>query len=545
LAVTARVAGSLNSWQLNRYREILGVLVRFGLSDFLENIGRGQVGLPRVSPGALRGALVELGPAFIKLGQILSTREELLPPAFREELARLQDQVPPFSLEVAAGVIEAELGLTLAKAFRRFDADPIAAGSIGQVHHACLHDGTEVAVKVQRPGIEEILARDAVIIRHLGEALGGQPKVGDCAAQLVSDFIAATESELDYGREADQLERFAWQFEHEPGVRIPRLIREYSSRRVLTMTYVPGAKLSQSEHLTGDRAAIARRLGSNVLKQVFAFGYFHGDPHPANVFVQSGDIIGFYDLGLIGELSRTERESLSGLLLGLLEQDTDAALAALMSLHSSKIDDLTALRADVTRLMTTYFRRDSPVIDVRSLLGQILRITARHGLTLPSGFYLAFKVLATVDTVGRRLDSQFDLPSLALPILRRAKPSRPSAQVDASEALDIGLEALGQLRGLPAALKSTFDQLHRGELRIQFEHSGSEAAVARQAANRISAALVASATILGSMGLVGFALSKGILNLRQAALAGAVIVVLCVALLLLFVRLDRRARERS
>jgi ubiquinone biosynthesis protein len=537
LAVTDRAAGSLNAWHLNRYREILGVLMRFGLSDFVENLGRGRITQPRISPAALRGALIELGPAFIKLGQILSTRDEILPAAFRDELATLHDQVPAFPAEVAAELIQGELGLY---PFLHFDPLPLAVGSIGQVHHARLADGTEVAVKVQRPGVEEVLARDSAIIRHLSDALGGQPRVGDHAARLVTEFIAATESELDYRREADQLERFAWQFEHEPAVQVPRLIREYCSRRVLTMTYVPGTKLSQCEALAPefDRAATARRLGSNVLKQVFAFGYFHGDPHPANVFVRPDHSIGFYDLGLVGELSRSDRECLGGLLLGLVEQDADAAMDSLLVLsRGSRVADPEALRSDVTRLMTTYFRRLSPSTDVQLLLSEILAITTRHGLTLPPGFYLAFKVLATLDTVGRRLDPSFDLPSLALPFLRRAKPSQP-AQLDAAEALDFGLEALAQLRGLPAALKSTFDQLHRGQLRIQFEHRGPEL---RQEflINRLSAALLSSAALLGSLVLVGFALSARMISLAEAGVVAAAIVTCCVAVVLVFARFAR------
>ena len=526
------------------------MLIRFGLADFVENLGRGRVTIPRISPAALRGALLELGPAFVKLGQILSTREEFLPPAFREELAKLQDQLPPFPPGVVAGIIRSELGDTLDNIFPRFEPVPLAAGSIGQVHHAWLADGTEVAVKVQRPGIDQVLARDSAIIRHLTDALGGQPKAGDRAARLVVDFLAATESELDYTREADQLERFAWQFEHEPGVRIPRLIRPYSSRRVLTMTYVPGTKLSQAGHLDPDfdRASAARRLGTNVLKQVFAFGYFHADPHPANVFLQPDQSIGFYDLGLIGELSRAERESLASLVLALIERDPAAAIDALTRLAgTSRPPDRHELRHDISRLMSAHFSRLAGGAQVHRLLDEILQITSRHGLTLPHSFYLAFKVFAMLDTTGRRLDPEFDLASLALPVLRRAKPSRPAAPINASEALDFGLDALTQLRGLLGTLRSTFAQLNGGQLRIQFEHRGLEEALARyeQTGNRLAASLLASATVLGGLGITGFAISAHLVNLRQAGLAAALIVGFSIAMLALLMRLGRRGPARK
>ena len=538
--------GALNSWNLERYREILGVLIRYGLSDFVENLGRGRVTLPRISPAALRGALLELGPAFVKLGQILSTREELLPPAFREELAKLQDQVPHFPLDVASELVESELGARLEEIYPRFDEVPIAGGSIGQVHRASLADGTEVVVKVRRPGIEAILARDAAIIRHLSDALGGQPQVGDRAARLVNDFIAATESELDYAREADQLERFAWQFEHEPGVRIPRVVREFSSQRILTMTYVPGIKLSQAEGLGADfdRPAAARQLGSNVLKQVFAFGYFHADPHPANVFVQPDQSIGFYDLGLIGELSRSERECLASLLLALIEQDADAAIDALLELAgAAHVEDLPELHSDIAQLMANHFRRLTARAQVHRMLGEILRITSRHRLTLPQSFYLAFKALALLDTAGRRLDPNFDLAGLALPVLRRARPSRPVTRPHASEAVDIGLEALAQLRGLPAAVMSSFSQLNRGQVRIQFEHRGLEGPLERyeQAGNRLSASLFASATALGCLGITGLAVAAHLVGLWQASIAAAGIVAVSMTALLLLMRLGRRS----
>lgn len=548
LAVTKGVASALSSGHLSRYREILSILMRFGLSDFVENLGRGRITAPRISPAAARTALASLGPAFIKLGQILSTREELLPQQFRDELAKLQDQVPPFPVAFVNDLIVSELGAGIETVFARFEPEPLASGSIGQVHRAALPDGTEVVVKVQRPGIDEALARDSAIIRHLSDALSGQPKIGDRAARLVSEFLEATESELDYAREADQLERFAWQFEHEPGVRVPRPVREFCTRRVLTMTYVEGTKLSRAADLPSglDRAGTARRLCRNVLKQVFAFGYFHGDPHPSNVFVQPCGSIGFYDLGLIGELSRAERESLAALLLGLLEQDADAALEALTSLtRVQPPSDLHELRDDISRLMVKYFQRASTARPVHRLLAEILDITSRHGLVLPNGFYLAFKVLATIDTLARGLDPEFDLAELALPALRRAKPSRSLAQIEPADALDLSLDALAQLRGLPAALRTTFGQLNQGQLRIQFEHRGLDEALTRyeDAGSRLSAGMLASSIALGCLGIVGLAVSSRLLDLRQAAWAAAAIVLISTSLLLLLVKFGRRVRK--
>lgn len=546
----AHLANPVNSWHLGRYREILKVAVRFGLSDFVENLGRGRLSAPRITPESLRAALTELGPAFIKLGQMLADREELLAQPFRRELALLRDQVPAFAADAAVGVIESEFGAPITTIFARFEPVPLAAGSIGQVHRARLLNGADVAVKVQRPDIVETLARDSDIIRHLSEAISGQPGPCDRAAALISDFLSAIQLELDYIREADQLERFAWQCEHEADVRVPRPIREACGPRVLTMTWVEGTKVCEAAALAGvDRKAAARRFGRCILRQVFAFGYFHGDPHPANLFIQSNHHIGFYDLGLTGEFTRPERESFAAFVLGLLEQDAAAATAAVCEFAASA-DPATVyeLRNAVSDLMARYFRPPFSGTQVHRLLGDILKITARHELRLPVSFYLALKALVAVDSAGRKLDPDFDLAPLALPILRRARP-RASLPLDSAEAFDIGLDALDHLRKLPAALASSIRQLNEGQLRIQFEHRGLDEVCARyeSAANRIGASLFAGAVALGGLLIAGLAMAARVVSPAQAAIAGSATVIAALFLLWLLTRImaiRRRARSR-
>ncbi|HEX4136317.1 MAG TPA: AarF/UbiB family protein [Bryobacteraceae bacterium] len=534
----AQSANTLNSHHLSRYREILGVAVRFGLSDFVENLGRGRLFLPRITPRSLRAALTELGPAFIKLGQMLSDREELLTEPFRRELALLRDQVSPFAADLAIREIEAEFGAPVAAIFVEFDPSPLAAGSIGQVHRARLRDGTDVAVKVQRPGIADALARDSDIIRHLSATLPGQFDLGDRATALIAEFLEVIRLELDYTREADQLERFAWQCEHEDGVRVPRPIRDASGQRILTMTWVAGTKVCEAGALPAgvDRKEAARRLGKCVLRQIFAFGYFHGDPHAANLFLTDDHNIGFYDLGLVGELSREERESLTAFVLGLLEQDAVAATFAVEAFASPGPNQ--DLRKSVSELMEKYFRQPSAGTPVHRLLGDILRITARHEVRLPGGFYLALKALATLDSTVRKLDPEFDLASLALPVLRRAMP-KPPLRLDSADAFDIGLDALEQLRKLPAALAVLIRQLTDGGFRVRLEQRELDNAVARceSAANRISASLFAGAIALGGLLIAGLAAAARVVSLPQAVAGGIVIIIGSMLVLWLLTRI--------
>jgi ubiquinone biosynthesis protein len=545
LAVAERKPGILHSRNLGRYREVLGVLMRYGLTEVVENLAHGRLASPRISPGAIRDALCELGPAFIKLGQLLSSRNELLSEPFREELAKLQDQVTPFSFEIAREVIESELGAPVGELFERIDSVPIASGSIGQVHRARLPDGTEVVIKVQRPGLEDLLATDSAIIRQLFGRFGSNPEMGDSASRLISDFLDCIQTELDYAREAAHLDRFAWQFEHDAKIRVPRLIGSHSTHRVLTMTYVQGLKLAEIAGVTTAGKNAVRVLASTILKQIFAYGFFHGDPHAANVVVAQDESIGFYDFGLVGELSIGERECAANLLLALLEQQPEAATDALIQLaEPSGHADLHALRSDMTAFTAKYFRQSAADVPVHRLLDDILQMTARHHLILPSGFYLVFKVLATLESVGRKLDPAFDLAVLSLPILRRSRSSAPLEQVDAAKFFEVGVETLKQLHGLPLALRNTFHQLSQGQLRIQFEHRGLEDAAFcyDRAGMRLGSVLFVSLLTLGGYGVICCLILARMIVWREAMIAAVVLA--CASALLVFV-LNRTIGHRA
>jgi ubiquinone biosynthesis protein len=545
VAVAEQKPGIFDARNLERYREVLGVLMRYGMTEIAENLVHGRIVSPRISPVAVRQALCELGPAFVKLGQLLSSRNEFLSPPFREELSKLQDNVTPFSFDIVQTVIESELGAPIGQLFLRIDSVSIASGSIGQVHRAWLPDGKDVVVKVQRPGLDETLTTDSSIIGQWIQRFDSNPEMGDRASRLVSDFLACIQAELDYTLEGANLDRFSWQFEHDPRIRVPRLIRSHSTRRVLTMTYVDGLKLSEIKGITPAGQTAARLVANSILKQIFAYGFFHGDPHAANIVVTRDDSIGFYDFGLVGELSISERECAANLLLALLEQQPDAATDALIRLaEPAGHAELHSLRHDMSAFTAKYFRLPASEVPVRRLLDDILQITAKHHLILPRGFYLVFKVLATVESVGRQLSPDFDLAALSLPVLRRSKPAPQLEPLDAARFLEVGTETLRQLHGLPQALRNSFRQLSEGQLRIQFEHRGLEEVTLcyDRAGLRLGSVLFVSIATLGGFGVICCLILARLIAWRPAAIAA--IALACASGLLVFV-LNRTMRSKA
>jgi ubiquinone biosynthesis protein len=340
---------------LNRYRQILAVLFKYGFGDLVDVLKIEQyleIGLQMISrkrreqverltrSERLRMALEELGPTFIKLGQMLSTRPDLVAVEFIEELSKLQDRVPPFSYTEVAQIIESELGGPPKDMFEHFEESPLAAASIGQVHRARLKDREEVVVKVQRPSIHKIIEVDLEIMlhlaslmeRHLEEFQVNRP------ARIVEEFARTLEKEIDYTIEASHIERFSRQFIDDATVYVPKVFRETTTERVLTMEYVEGVKASEIERIEKeglDRKVITARGADLMLKQVFDHGFFHADPHPGNIFVLPGNVICYLDFGMMGSIDRQTREDFADLVHSVVRRDESGAMKALLMLTQS------------------------------------------------------------------------------------------------------------------------------------------------------------------------------------------------------------------
>lgn len=542
---------------LGRYRQIASVLASQGFGLLVEQLGMAPLlSLPRrilrrASPSAtltvgqrLRMALIELGPTAVKLGQILSTRPDLLPPEVIEELNRLQDTVPPFPYEVVVATIEAELGRPLDVLFRDFEPVSLAAASLGQVHGATLHTGEQVVVKVQRPDIAAAVATDLAILNNLAElaqertTLGGRYDLVD----LVWEFSASLRAELDYRREGRNAERFRASFVGNEIVHIPTIYWDYSSARVLTSERLFGVKITDLEGLEAaglDRKRLARHCVRLILQEVFIDGFFHGDPHPGNFFALPGEVIGAVDFGQVGVLERGDTAQLLLLLRAISRQDLDGTLRALERLGVvSRYEVAPGLRRDLQRFLDGIVDQSLVELSAKDTGAELLAIFQRHQLRLPAPLAMLLKAIIMMEGTGLQLDPQLDVFAIARPYVSQvaANTSRVLGEHLLAEARDVS-EALF---ALPHETGAVLRQLAEGTLRIQTSDIETRrlASALAQASSRLSLALVLSALVL-TVGVLGVALALGFagtLPLVLLVLTGLGILLIGGWLLLLLLR---------
>ncbi len=506
---------------LNRYRQILTVLFKYGFGDLVDILKIEQyleIGLQMISrkrreqaerltrSERVRMALEELGPTFIKLGQVLSTRPDLVPVQFIEELSKLQDHVPPFPYAEVAQIIESELGVAPGDIFRHFEETPLAAASIGQVHRAQLKDGEEVAVKVQRPGIRKIIEVDLEIMlhlaslmeRHLEEFQVNRP------VRIVEEFARTLEKEIDYTIEASHIERFARQFIDDPTVYVPKVFRETTTERVLTMEYIDGVKASEIDRIKKeglDRKIITARGADLILKQVFDHGFFHADPHPGNIFVLPGNVLCYLDFGMMGSIDRQTREDFADLVHSVVSRDESRAMQALLMLTQyDEEPDTRLLARDLADFMGQHLYKPLKDLQMEKLLHQLMELISRHRLQMPPDLFLMLKALATVEGVGLSLDPDFHMINQAAPFIQRVKMDRLHPKRVASDILRSSTELVRLIQEIPGELRELLRQMKRGKVKMEFEHRGLEPMLAThdQISNRIAFSIVIAALIVGS-----------------------------------------------
>ena len=506
---------------LARYQKILRILFKYGFADVLDRMPFERYlesGLQRISrtpkrqierhsrPQRLRMALEELGPTFIKFGQMLSTRSDLIPAEYLSELALLQDQVPPFDFEDVRRTIRSELGAAPEALFDHIDPEPLAAASIGQVHGARLPDGEEVVLKVQRPGIEEEIATDLEILAHLAEILENHvEEAADHRPTLVVEEFARTISrEIDYTVEAANLGRFARQFEGNPHVYVPRLHPDRCSERVLTMERVRGVKATDLEGLRRaglDPRLVARRGADLILEQIFVHGFFHADPHPGNIWILPGDVICFLDFGMMGRLSHRDQEHFTDLVLAILGGDERKIVEYVLEMTTSGGPvDRDRLQRDLSDFLDRYLHLPLKELHAGRILQELLDLAGRYQLHLKPNYYLMFKALAAVEGMALVLDPDLEFIALAEPFMRRIRLRRYQPHHLAREMARAGEEYAELFRELPHELRILLAQLREGHLKIDFEHHGLHPlrqGMARSS-NRIAFAIVLAAQIVGS-----------------------------------------------
>jgi ubiquinone biosynthesis protein len=506
---------------LNRYRHILAVLLKHGFGELVESLKIDQyleVGLQMISrrrtpreepltrPQRVRMALEELGPTYIKLGQVLSTRPDLIPVEFIHELSKLQDSVPPFPFDEAETIIQRELGAPSADLFEHIDREPTASASIGQVHRAQLKNGEAVAVKILRPGIRALIEVDLEIMLHL--ATLAERHVEELAlhrpVKIVEEFARTLEKEIDFRIEASHIDRIAQGFLDDPTVYIPAVYREFCSAGILTTEFVDGIKISHIDQLDAagyDRRLLCARGADIVLKQVFNLGFFHADPHPGNIFALPGNVICLLDFGMVGVVDRQTREIFVELVDSVVSRNEVRAAQVLLQLTSwEQPPDLRQLERELSEFMGRHLFRPLKDIEVGKLLQDLLEIATRFQLRLPPDIFLMLKAISTVEAVGRMLDPDFDMIAKAAPFIEQVLMERFKPQRVAESISDVAARMLKFLNQFPAELLDLAGLLRRQKLSLQIKHDGLERVLAThdQISNRIAFAIIIAALIVGS-----------------------------------------------
>jgi len=493
--------------RLGRYKDLAWFVAKYGRADFVSKaLHGGEAGStdPQAAEAFARD-LESLGPTFVKIGQLLSTRADLLPPAYLEALSRLQDNVEPFPYEDVERAIREELGVRVSHAFVEFDRVPIAAASLGQVHRAMLRGGREVAVKVQRPGIQERIEEDLAAFHEIAKVIDrfGAARNVD-AARILEEFRFALLSELDYREEARNLVTIAHQLRDFEHIVVPLPVDDYTTARVLTMDYVSGTKItsiSRVEWTEVDGAALAEELFRAYLQQILVDGVFHADPHPGNVLLTPDRRIALIDLGMVGRISAQTQEQLFKLILAIGEGRGDDAADVLVSIGERRDDfQEMEMRRAIADLVGRFHRLTMREMNVGRVVIEMSRSGAEHGLKIPPALALLGKTLLHLDEIGRVLDPEFDVNASlrrnGTSIMRRRMlKSATPAHVFAA-AMDVREFA----ERLPGRVNRILDSLAANDLRFKVEviDQGSIIDGLQKVANRIALGLVLAALIVGA-----------------------------------------------
>lgn len=508
---------------VGRVHEIASILIRFGFSDVVARVGlsgaleraghllrspqfEAQATLP--SPVRLRQALEALGPTFVKLGQLLASRVDLFGPDWISQFERLQNHAPSVPFDLIQPLLEDAFGGPLAQVIGEVDRIPLAAASIAQVHRATLHDGTQVVVKVRRPGIRETIGSDLRLLERLARAIEAHsPEAARYRpCEIVRQFRNSIERELDLAGECHNAERIADAFGMEPSLVIPRIYWQWTSESVNVQEFLPGRPLQE---LLDPAVAAAERasprklaqLGAQaILQMVFVDGFFHADPHGANVLYLAGDRIGLVDFGMVGHLSTGRRRQLVALLHALVRHNAEAVARVFEEWTEDGYRDHERIVDDIELFLDRYHSVALERINLSEMLGDVTKIVREYGLWLPPDLAMVFKVFITLEGLGRRLDPAFDMVGAATPFLRRVLRERFSRRAVSRRFRNAVVEATDALSLMPDQLRRMLRSIGTGHVKFQINVDQLQAfgdQVGRSA-NRLALGLIISALIIGS-----------------------------------------------
>ncbi len=504
-----------------RYREISQVFIKNGLGFLLDyfdlkrfapikrRIKDDKKDVERASlPKRLRKVLEELGPTYVKLGQLLSTRPDILPPRYIKEFRKLQDEVAPASFDKIKPILQKELGENLDEIFASIEEEAQAGASIAQTHRAVLKSGQSVILKIQRPDIENKIRTDLEMIENIAEMIAERETVPDFinVEGLVEEFKESLFKELDFLRELYNIKRFRANFSQNEKIICPEVFEEHSTKRVLVMEEIKGIKLSQYEPDSEiakdiDGARLARVGAESLLKQVMIDGFFHADPHPGNIIVVDKEKLAYIDFGLIGQISNEDRDRFAILFAALLRRNVEVITDIIMDIGEVPQQiNMRKLKIDIEEFIHNYYNRKLEDINFSVLFEELQHVVFKHHIKLPQEFFLLFRALSVSEGVGSALDPNFNIVSVGNDFLRDLLKDRLSPD-NILKRLGLGIWKFRRdVKGVPENFGLVLEKLSRDELSIGFEHENLEGLQEKIdfASNRLSISLIISSLIVGS-----------------------------------------------
>ena len=505
--------------QTKRWAQIISTLIKYGFTDWVKRL-KLETGRPEEKAvrdvqeeetwKRLRLALEELGPTFIKFGQMLSNRPDLLPQELIFELEHLQDSVPPVAAEMIKEVIKEDFDKPAEQIFASFDDEPYAAASIAQVHLATLDDGRPVAVKIQRPGIQSVVDTDIEILRKIARLLEDHSEEFELIhpVDLVEEFDRVIHEELDFAREAMNMMQFRHNFKGEERIVIPKVYKSLSTSRVLTMNFYKGYKITDTEQMRKvglDTRIIADTGAELFFQQLFEHGFYHADPHPGNMLILENNRICYLDFGMTGRITPSDRELLGNIFISIAQKDVIRMLRTLRTFAPDhKIENERRLEYQLQELMDRYTMQNIQDVNMNDLTARFRIIVLEHELNIPADFFLLLRSLAILEGTARKLDPHYNIVNKMQPYLARIYKKKLDPATLAKEASFTTLDLLSTIKDLPYDLKEILRKIREGNLMVEFQHKGLESMMRTlvSVSNKISAAIIVAAIIIGSSLLV-------------------------------------------
>lgn len=510
---------------LSRYRVVATVMARHGLGFMIEEIGllpmlslprrlftasKGDEIDPKTIGQRIREVCEELGPTFVKMGQLASTRPDLIPEGVILELAKLQDQVPAVSYPEIYRILEAELGTDPRNVFGEFAQEPLAAASIGQVHYAVLLSGEEVAVKIQRPQISAVIETDLEILMDLATLAEHRLEWASRyqLTEVVEEFSRSLRLEMDYSVEGRNAERISKQFKDDPDIHIPWIYWDYSTKKILTMEYVQGVKLNdfnKLEELGYRRKVLAEKIVKVIFHQILIEGFFHGDPHPGNIHVLTGEVISLLDFGMVGRLSPEMKYHFASIVIAMIRQNTDAMLRAVLRMGLVPDDvNIPHLRRGIEELRDKYLDVPMSKISLGEAVNDLFKLAFQYRIRIPADLTLLGKSLLALEGLVEELDPELSIMDIAQPFGRKLLVDRFNPVSIGEKIWNNLLEYGDVLVDLPKQLKGLLNIIQRGHVNVQVRIPETDIFLRKldRISNQISLSIVLLALSIVMMGLI-------------------------------------------